>query len=138
MGNSSFQDRTWAASAARMVRPIYSPRCFWIFRRVTGRHRIEYSAVHGERLAMITVAVYALIGSIVAILISIPIGIWLGRLFERDPASWRAMRNRAKNQASSIMVGDPWASATISYGTVKIIDVRQSDSGDRVLTSNAP
>jgi hypothetical protein len=86
---------------------------------------------------MVTVAVHALIGSIVAVLVSIPIGIWLGKLFERDPASWRAIRSRARHQPSSIVVGAPWASATISYGTVKVIDVHQIDSVDRIVAPNS-
>jgi hypothetical protein len=85
---------------------------------------------------MMTLVVYAAIGSLVAVIISIPIGFLLGKLFERKPASWRAMRRRVRNQPSRVLAGDTWASATISYGTVRIVDVKQSDDIDRVIVPN--
>jgi hypothetical protein len=86
---------------------------------------------------MTTLIVQTAIGSLVAIVISFPIGIVLGRLFESEPASWRALRRRARRQKSRFFAGDPWASATISYGTVRVVDIKPPNNPDQVVISNS-
>jgi hypothetical protein len=89
-----FEDRiytcAWNYVRAGMVYSVEVKGYGFCIRHLDSWDRDEYGAFYSGLAQMIEVAVHAIAGVVVGVLLSIPIGFGIANLLERDPADWRA------------------------------------------------